>query len=127
MRRVVFALGAVAIGAAVLLPGAMGRSAVPGVTAKTVLIGGTFPFSGPASSYAPIPVGMKAYFSYVNAKRTNGKRGVLGRQILFDAQDDGYNPALTIQKTKELVEQKHVFALVGGLGTEPQEAVTAYA
>jgi branched-chain amino acid transport system substrate-binding protein len=128
MKKVVFALGVVAIAAAVLLPGAMGGSAAtPGVTAKTVLIGGTFPFSGPASSYAPIPVGMKAYFSYINATKTNGKRGVLGRQILFNAQDDGYNPALTIQKTKELVEQNHVFALVGGLGTEPQEAVTAYA
>ena len=127
-RRVVLALAVAAIGAAVLLPGAMGGSAAtPGVTAKTVLIGGTFPLSGPASSYAPIPVGMKAYFSYVNALRTNGKRGVFGRQIVFDVEDDGYNPALTIQKTKELVEQKHVFALVGGLGTEPQEAVTAYA
>ena len=128
MKKVVFALGVVAIAAAVLLPGAMGgRAATPGVTAKTVLIGGTFPFSGPASSYAPIPAGMKAYFSYVNATKTNGKRGVFGRQILFDAEDDGYNPALTVQKTKELVEQKHVFALVGGLGTEPQQAVTAYA
>jgi branched-chain amino acid transport system substrate-binding protein len=128
MRRVVFALGAVAIGAAVLLPGAMGGSAAtPGVTSKIVTIGGTFPFSGPASSYAPIPVGMQAYFSYVNAKKTNGKRGVFGRQIKFNAVDDGYNPALTVQKTKQLVEQDHVFALVGGLGTEPQEAVTAYA
>ena len=128
MRRVVFALGVVAIGAAVLLPGAMGGSAAtPGVTAKIVTIGGTFPFSGPASSYAPIPVGMQAYFSYVNAKKTNGKRGVFGRQIRFNAVDDGYNPALTVQKTKQLVEQDHVFALVGGLGTEPQEAVTAYA
>ena len=127
MRRVVFALGVVAIGAAVLLPGAMGRSAVPGVTPKIVLIGGTFPFSGPASSYAPIPVGMQAYFSYANAKKTNGKRGVFGRQIKFNAVDDGYNPALTVQKTKQLVEQDKVFALVGGLGTEPQEAVTAYA
>jgi branched-chain amino acid transport system substrate-binding protein len=128
MKKVVFALCFVAIAAAVMLPGAMGGSAAtPGVTARTVLIGGTFPFSGPVSFYAPIPVGMKAYFSYINAKRTNGKRGVLGRQILFDAQDDGYNPALTVQKTKELVEQKHVFALVGGLGTEPQQAVTAYA
>ena len=128
MRRVVFALGVVAIGAAVLLPGAMGGSAAtPGVTSKIVTIGGTFPFSGPASSYAPIPVGMQAYFSYVNAKKTNGKRGVFGRQIKFNAVDDGYNPALTVQKTKQLVEQDHVFALVGGLGTEPQEAVTAYA
>ena len=31
-----------------------------------------------------------------------------------------------MQKTKQLVEQDKVFALVGGLGTEPQEAVTAY-
>jgi branched-chain amino acid transport system substrate-binding protein len=128
MRRAVFALGVVAIAAAVLLPGAMGGSAAtPGVTAKIVTIGGTFPFSGPASSYAPIPVGMQAYFSYVNAKKTNGKRGVFGRQIKFNAVDDGYNPAMTVQKTKQLVEQDHVFALVGGLGTEPQEAVTAYA
>jgi branched-chain amino acid transport system substrate-binding protein len=127
MRRAVFALGVVAIAAAVLLPGAMGGdAATPGVTAKIVSIGGTFPFSGPASSYAPIPVGMQAYFSYVNARKTNGKRGVFGRQIRFNAVDDGYNPALTVQKTKQLVEQDHVFALVGGLGTEPQEAVTAY-
>src|SRR5215470_219505 len=110
MKKVVLALGVVAIAAAILLPGAMGGPATPGVTAKTVLIGGTFPFSGPASSYAPIPVGMKAYFSFVNASRTNGKRGVFGRQIVFDAEDDGYNPALTVQKTKQLVEQTKVFA-----------------
>ena len=127
-RRAVLALGVVAIAAAVLLPGALGgASATPGVTAKTVTIGATFPFSGPASSYAPIPVGMRAYFSYINATKTKGKRGVNGRQIVFKAEDDGYNPALTVQKTKKLVEQDKVFALVGGLGTEPQESVTAYA
>src|SRR5262245_34767697 len=114
MKKVVFALGVVAIAAAILLPGAMGGSAAtPGVPATTVLICGAFPFRGTASSYAPIPVEMTAYCSYVNATKTNGKRGVLGRQIVFDAQDDGYNPARTIQKTKELVEQNHVFALVG--------------
>jgi branched-chain amino acid transport system substrate-binding protein len=128
MKRGVFVLGTVAVAAAMLLPGAMGSgAATPGVTAKLVTIGGTFPFSGPASSYAPIPVGMQAYFSYVNAQKTKGKRGVFGRQIAFKAVDDGYNPANTVQKTKQLVEQDHVFALVGGLGTEPQQAVTAYA
>ena len=128
MRRALLALGVVAIAAAVMLPGALGgASATPGVTARSVTIGGTFPFSGPASSYAPIPVGMKAYLSFVNATRTNGRRGVFGRQIIFDAEDDGYNPANTVQRTKQLVEQTKVFALVGGLGTEPQQAVTAYA
>lgn len=126
-NRVLLVLGVVATAAAFVTGAFGGAGATPGVSAKVVTIGGTFPFSGPASSYAPIPVGMKAYFSYVNATRTKGKRGVFGRQIVFKALDDGYNPALTVQKTKELVEQDHVFALVGGLGTEPQEAVTAYA
>ena len=126
MRRALLALGVVVIAAAISTGAFGGAGATPGVSARIVTIGGTFPFTGPASSYAPIPVGMKAYFSYANTQRTNGKRGVFGRQIVFKAVDDGYNPANTVQKTKELVEQDHVFALVGGLGTEPQEAVTAY-
>jgi branched-chain amino acid transport system substrate-binding protein len=129
MRRALLALGILAIASAVVLPGAFGgASATPGVTARTVTIGGTFPFSGPASSYAPIPVGMAAFFSYTNATRgPDGRRGVFGRQVIFKTYDDGYNPANTVQRTKQLVEQDHVFALVGGLGTEPQESVTAYA
>jgi branched-chain amino acid transport system substrate-binding protein len=126
-KRALVVLGVVAVAAAVATGAFGGAGATPGVSAKVVTIGGTFPFSGPASSYAPIPVGMQAYFSYVNATKTKGKRGVFGRQIVFKAYDDGYNPALTVQKTKQLVEQDHVFALVGGLGTEPQQAVTAYA
>ena len=129
MRRALLALGVTATAAAIMITGASGRSSsTPGLTAKLVTIGGTFPLSGPASSYAPIPVGMKAYFSYVNASRgPDGKRGVNGRQIAFKYYDDAYNPANTVQRTKQLVEQDHVFALVGGLGTDQQEAVVAYA
>jgi branched-chain amino acid transport system substrate-binding protein len=98
-----------------------------GVTATSVTLGGTFPLSGSASSYAPIPVGMKAYFSYINALRgSDGKRGVNGRQIIWKYYDDGYNPANTVQQTRRLVEQDKVFALIGGLGTEPQIAVRDY-
>ena len=99
----------------------------PGVTPKSVLIEGTFPLSGPAAGYAPIAKSMKAYFSYINARRgPDGKRGVRGRQIIFKYSDDGYNPANTVQLTRQFVEQDHAFALVGGLGTEPQLAVRNY-
>ena len=75
-----------------------------------------------------IPVGMKAYFSYVNARRDakTKKRGILGRQIVWKYYDDGYNPANTAQQTRKLVEEDKVFALFGGLGTEPQQAVEKY-
>ena len=96
-------------------------AATPGVTANSILLEGTYPLSGPASGYAPIPVGMGAYFSYVNAHG-----GVNGRKINWHYEDDGYNPANTVQITHKFVEQDHAFALVGGLGTEPQLAVRQY-
>jgi branched-chain amino acid transport system substrate-binding protein len=98
-----------------------------GVTARTITIGGTFPLTGPASLYAPIPAAMKAYFSYVNKRKgPDGKRGVFGRQIVFNFYDDGYNPAQTVQQTRRLVEQDNVFAIVGALGTEHNEAIRPY-
>ncbi len=97
-----------------------GAEQAPGVTAKTITIGGTFPLTGPAASYAPIPVGMKAYFAYINARKgPDGKRGVMGRRIIWKYYDDGYNPANTRQLSARLVEQDKVFATVGQLGTEP--------
>jgi branched-chain amino acid transport system substrate-binding protein len=128
MRLVVLAVVWVlaAVGCVAALAGAQ---ADPGISAKTVVVGGTFPLSGPASSYAPIPVGMKVYFSYVNARRdpATKRRGVDGRQVVWKYYDDGYNPATTAQQTRKLVEEDKVFALFGGLGTEPQQAVEKYA
>jgi branched-chain amino acid transport system substrate-binding protein len=99
----------------------------PGITAKTIKLGGTYPLSGPASSYAPIPKGLQVYFSYVNARRgADKKRGIGGRQVIWKYLDDGYNPANTVQQTRGLVESDKVFALIGGLGTEPQQAVVDY-
>ncbi len=128
MRRALLVLAVVASALAVGLPGALGGGqATPGVTDRLITIGGTFPLSGPASSYAPIARGMAAYFSYINARRgPDKKRGVMGRQIRFIYYDDAYNPVQTVQQTRRLVEQDKVFALVGGLGTEPQLAVREY-
>ena len=122
MKRTFLLLAAALLAsAAVVVTAGAAPTATPGVTAKSILLEGTFPLSGPASGYAPIPAAMAAYFSYANAKG-----GVNGRKINFKYEDDGYNPANTVQLTHKFVEQDHAFALVGGLGTEPQLPVRQY-
>ena len=72
-------------------------------------------------------LGLQTYFKYVNARRgPDGKRGIMGRQVIYKVYDDGYNPANTILLTRRLVEQDKVFAVVGQLGTEPVQAARPY-
>ena len=131
MRRVSLAVLAVLGACALAIPAAFAKAdkaeQVPGITASTITIGGTFPLTGPASSYAPIPQAMKAYFSHINARRgPDGKRGVMGRQIVFKFYDDGYNPVNSVQLQRKLVQEDKVFAVVGTLGTEVNQAVQPF-
>jgi ABC-type branched-subunit amino acid transport system substrate-binding protein len=111
-------LGAVVVASAVASTSA---AKVPGVTAKTITIGGTFPLTGPAQLYGVIPKAENAYFQYVNAHG-----GVNGRKIVFKYYDDGYNPAMTVPLTHKLVQQDKVFAVYGSLGTAPTLATRDY-
>jgi len=127
MRKVLLASLAVVAALGFSVSAVTAATAEDGVTAKTITIGATFPLTGPASGYAPIAGGMKAYFSYINARRgADGKRGVGGRQVVFKYYDDGYNPANTVQLTRKLVESDKVFAIVGQLGTEVCLSVRPY-
>ncbi|HVU77509.1 MAG TPA: ABC transporter substrate-binding protein [Gaiellaceae bacterium] len=112
--KAALALAALAVMAALVSTAVAASTATPGVTAKTITIGGTFPLTGPAALYGVIPKAENAYFQYVNAHG-----GVNGRKIVFKYYDDGYNPANTVPLTKKLVEQDHVFAVYGSLGTAP--------
>jgi branched-chain amino acid transport system substrate-binding protein len=131
VKRALIALAAVLAVLAVSIPGAFGRTleaaaptATPGVTSSTITIGGTFPLSGPASLYAPIPRGMEAYFKWVNTRKgPDGKIGIRGRKIVWKYYDDGYNPAQTVQMTNKLILEDKVFADVGSLGTEHNQAI----
>ena len=93
----------------------------PGVTARTVHIGGTFPYSGIAALYSAIPTAERAYFQYVNARG-----GVNGRKIQFTTYDDAYDPSKSVPLTQKLVEQDKVFADFGSLGTAPVLATRPY-
>ncbi len=119
MKAALLALAAAAL-LAVPAAGA-GRSDTPGVTATEILIGGTGPLTGPESAYQPILTGANAYFQYVNAHG-----GVFGRKIVYKVEDDGYDPARTVQLTQQLVEQDHVFAIFNTIGTEHAIAIRDY-
>jgi len=115
-------LVATALAVAVAAPLALaGSSADPGVTSTTILLGGTSPLTGPAASYASVARGAKAYFDSVNAKG-----GVSKRRIEYEIVDDAYNPALTVQGVRRLVEQDEVFAVFNTLGTESNLAIRDY-
>ncbi|HET7744710.1 MAG TPA: ABC transporter substrate-binding protein [Gaiellaceae bacterium] len=93
----------------------------PGLTPTTILLGGTVPLSGEAAAFGSVGPGAKAYFDYVNAKG-----GVNGRKISYRYYDDQYNPALTVQLTRRLVEQDRVFAIFGSVGTANNLAIRDY-
>jgi branched-chain amino acid transport system substrate-binding protein len=121
-RRSKGALVIALISAAVLASVALaGSTATPGVSKSTIVIGGTFPLTGPAALYGVIPKAENAFFQY-----TNAHGGVNGRKIQFKYYDDGYNPANTVPLTKKLVQQDHVFAVYGSLGTAPTLATRDY-
>jgi len=115
------ALAVLVLAAVVVSASFAATSATPGVTSKTITIGGTFPLTGPAALYGVIPKAEAAYFAFVNAHG-----GVNKRQIVFKVYDDGYNPANTVPLTKKLVQQDHVFAVYGSLGTAPTLATRDY-
>ena len=98
-----------------------GTAADPGVTATSVLLGGTVPLTGEAAAFGAIGPGAKAYFDYVNAKG-----GVNGRTISYRYYDDAYNPAQTVQLTRKLVEDDGVFAIFNSAGTANSLAVRDY-
>jgi branched-chain amino acid transport system substrate-binding protein len=93
----------------------------PGITDDEIKIGGSYPFSGPASAYRSIAEGAKAYFEKVNAEG-----GVDGREINFITLDDAYEPPKAVQNARRLIQQEQVFALFNTLGTPNNVAIWDY-
>jgi branched-chain amino acid transport system substrate-binding protein len=94
----------------------------PGVTEDSIKLGGSYPFSGPASAYRSIEQGAQAYFASVNAKG-----GVDGRKIEFVTLDDAYEPPKAVQNARRLIQEEEVFALFNTLGTANNAAIWDYA
>ena len=121
MRRLPAFVASCALALIVLPVGLAGSSVDPGITSSTIVLGGTSPLTGPAAAYASVARGAKAYFDSINAKG-----GVAKRKLDYRIVDDAYNPAQSIQATRQLVESDKVFAIFNSLGTEHNQAVRDY-
>jgi branched-chain amino acid transport system substrate-binding protein len=119
--RILYSAGALlcALGLATAASGA--GTATPGVSPTEIVIGGTVPMTGFAQAFKTVGLGASYYFKYVNAHG-----GVNHRKIKYILKDDAYDPAQTMSKTRELVEQDHVFAIFNSLGTEHNLATRPY-
>ncbi len=120
------AIGAAALATALLVAPSSGASLrparTPGVSKHQIVLGVTTPLSGPAApGYDEIAPATNAVFSYVNAHG-----GIYGRKIKYIIKNDQYDPTLTVQYTRALVQNDHIFADLGGLGTPTQTSVQAY-
>jgi len=87
-----------------------GSNTAPGVTPTEIDVGSIANITGPLSSdFAPVVNGVEAYFSMVNAQG-----GVDGRKIKLAFQTDDQGSSTTdLTVAQKLVEQDHVFAVVG--------------
>ena len=85
----------------------------PGVTSRSIVLGQSAAFSGPAAQLGiQMNLGTKAYFDFVNARG-----GVNGRKIELKTRDDRYEATLCVENTKKFIEEDRVFALVSYVGT----------
>ncbi len=93
--------------------------AVDGVTNDSILFGQSCALSGPSQeSGRAVAHGLEIAFASVNARG-----GVDGRRIELITRDDGYDPERARLQVERLVDEDHVFALIGNLGTPTSLAV----
>src|SRR5204863_9675271 len=64
----------------------------PGVTDTEIKVGNTGPYSGPASSYSPVPKSIVAW-----CKMVNDQGGVTGRKINLISYEDADTPTTTTE------------------------------
>ena len=99
------------------------RPALAPAVKRPILLGMSAALSGPSKELGrQMKLGLDTAFDLVNESG-----GVAGRKLELVALDDGYEPARTRDAMKELVENRHVFAVIGNVGTPTAEVAVPYA
>ena len=98
---------------AALAPFDVARAQEAGVSSDRVLFGQSAALTGPAGELGTeFRLGIQAAF-----REANRRGGVHGRRLELTSLDDAYEPEAAIANTRKLIEEEHVFALIGAVGT----------
>ena len=90
-----------------------------GVSKDKILIGQTIGITGTVAG--PVKEMLEGANAYFNAINLNG--GVFGRKIKLISLDDKFDPALSAENTKRLINDDHVFAMFQSRGTPHTQAM----
>jgi branched-chain amino acid transport system substrate-binding protein len=89
-----------------------------GVSGSAILFGQVAALTGPAQDLGQgMRQGILAAFDEANRQ---GKIG--GRALNLQSRDDGYEPEKTVDATQKILDDDHVFALIGAVGTPTSKA-----
>ncbi|MGZ8711640.1 MAG: ABC transporter substrate-binding protein [Thermoanaerobaculia bacterium] len=114
MNRVFGMLASVALALAAVAP----ACAQDGVSDKSIVIGQSAAFTGPAAQLGiQMRSGAKLWIDQVNAQG-----GIHGRQIDLRTRDDKYESNLAAENTKKFINEDRVFALFAYVGTPTSQA-----
>jgi ABC-type branched-subunit amino acid transport system substrate-binding protein len=113
----------VAVVLAALATPALALAQVNGVSESEIVFGMSAALSGPAKELGQqMRIGIEAAFA-----AQNRAGGVQGRKLTLLAEDDGYEPDRTKGTMRDLVENRHVFGILGNVGTPTAAVALPYA
>lgn len=94
----------------------------PGVTDDVIKVGAAMPLTGSgATSGLGVEAGQVAYWEKVNSEG-----GIQDREVEFLPLDDEFDPAVSQERTRQLVERDEVLLISGGMGTSNFLATVPY-
>lgn len=104
--------------------GAAGPNDKNGITDSKILVGFHAPLTGAAAvPLTDIQKGVNLYRDWLKGKGVKTH----GREVETIFRDDQYNPSHAVEVCREMVEQRKVFLLIGGAGTDQILACARYA
>jgi len=93
-----------------------------GITKDLIRMGMSAPFSGSAKALSEgMKLGLDLSFAEVNASG-----GVAGRRLELTALDNGYDEKRALDTTVDLVQNRHVFGMIGSVGTPTVKAALPF-